>query len=79
MEVSKKIFLCSQISEVNIFFTHWKLALRQRDRLAWVKILIVLFGTYFDPYPAKLIYLNFHPLEVVSRFTWLKITHICLI
>ena len=23
---------------------------------------------YFNPYPAKLIYLNFHPLEVVARY-----------
>ena len=42
----------------------------------------------FNPYPAKLIYLNFQPLEVVMwlclataihNFKWLKITHICLI
>ena len=42
--------------------------------------------TMITPYPAKLIYLNFQPLEVVSRYcdpqpevVWLKITHICLI
>ena len=34
--------------------------------------------------PAKLVYLNFQPLEVVSRYRdpqpqWLKITHICLV
>ena len=34
--------------------------------------------------PAKVSYLNFHPLEVVSRyrdhnFKWVKITHVCLI
>ena len=23
---------------------------------------------YFNPYPAKLVYLNFQPLEVVSRY-----------
>ena len=46
---------------------------------------------HLDPYPAKLIFLNFQPLEVVGRglklclatathnFKWLKITHICLI
>ena len=37
-----------------------------------------------SPYPAKLIYLNFQPLEVVSRYRdqnlkWLKIIHICSI
>ena len=25
------------------------------------------FNTYFNPYPAKVIYLNFQPLEVVGR------------
>ena len=25
-------------------------------------------NSYFNPYPAKLIYLNFHPFEVVSRY-----------
>ena len=40
-----------------------------------------LFYYHFIPYPAKLIYLNVHPFEVVGRgnFKWLKITHICLI
>ena len=37
-----------------------------------------------NPYTAKLIYLNFQPLEVVSRYRdphlkWLKNTHICVI
>ena len=35
------------------------------------------------PSSAKLSYLNFHPLEVVSRYRdpqkWVKITHTCLI
>ena len=35
-------------------------------------------------YSAELIYLNFHPLEVVCRYSdpqlkWVEITHICLI
>ena len=35
-----------------------------------------------NPYPAKLSYLNFHPLEVVSRYRdpqlqVVKIAHIC--
>ena len=37
-----------------------------------------------NPLPARLYYLNFHPLEVVSatathNFKWVKITRICLI
>ena len=31
----------------------------------WDAIKIIQF---FNPYPAKLIYLNFHPLEVVSHY-----------
>ena len=39
---------------------------------------------WLNPYHAKLIYLNFHPLEIVSRYRdpqlqVMKITHICLI
>ena len=33
----------------------------------------------YSPLSYKLIYLNFHPLEVVSRFKWVQIFHICLI
>ena len=37
-----------------------------------------------NPYSAELIYLNFHPHEVVSRYRdpqlkWVEIIHICLI
>ena len=39
---------------------------------------------YINPYPAKLIYINFYPFEVVFRyrdhnFKWLKTANICLI
>ena len=47
-------------------------------------VFCVVIKSTFNPYPVKLIYLNFHPLEVVSRYhdpqlEWLKITDICLI
>ena len=36
------------------------------DYLNWVKYLPL--WNCFNPYPAKLIYLNFQPLEVVSHY-----------
>ena len=58
---------------IRYIITNFKLVVLYEAKLHFIPRL-------FNPYPAELIYLNFHTLEVGFRyFKWLIITHICLI